>query len=144
MNVNETVLDAIELLAKSKVEKADFDRTIQAQIISCEDAAAGKYRCRFQDAIIYAYSNSPDVTFSNGSFVYILVPRNDMTQEKTILGSVSRLGTDYLNQVDEESLYDIDGENCIIIDENFYLDTSNKDYKYVIYKHGEESDISLD
>jgi len=35
MSVNDQVLDAIELLAKSSVERAGYDKTIQAQIISC-------------------------------------------------------------------------------------------------------------
>jgi hypothetical protein len=35
MSVSEKVLDAIELLAANSVEKAGYDRTIQAQILSC-------------------------------------------------------------------------------------------------------------
>jgi hypothetical protein len=33
MNVNEKVLDAIELLIKTAVQNAEYDRTISAQII---------------------------------------------------------------------------------------------------------------
>jgi len=35
MSINEKVLDAIELLATQSVEKAGYDKTIQAQILSC-------------------------------------------------------------------------------------------------------------
>jgi len=90
-------LDAIELLANSKVEKANYNTTIQAQIISCEDASIGKYRCRYQDAIIYAYSNNIDTTYTNGSYVNILVPGNDMSKDKTILGSTTRSGVSYIS-----------------------------------------------
>jgi len=37
MDVNEKILDAIELLANNSVQKAGYDKTIQAQILSCED-----------------------------------------------------------------------------------------------------------
>ena len=74
MSVGEKILDAIQLLADSSVEKAKYDKTIQAQILSCQDATIGKYRCRYQDATVYAYASSSDVTFNNGTYVYILVP----------------------------------------------------------------------
>jgi len=35
MSVSEKVLDAIELLTNNSVKKAGYDRTIQAQILSC-------------------------------------------------------------------------------------------------------------
>lgn len=146
MNVNQTVLDAIELLANSKVEKANYNTTIQAQIISCEDASIGKYRCRYQDAIIYAYSNNIDTTYTNGSYVNILVPGNDMSKDKTILGSTTRSGVSYISELDNQAVYDINGTNCININDidKFYLNTLNRDYKYTIYQYGESSDISLD
>ena len=71
MSVNEKVLDAIELLTKNSVQKAKYDKTIQAQILSCEDSTIGKYRCRYQDATFYAYSSNLDLTFSKGSEVYV-------------------------------------------------------------------------
>ena len=146
MNVNQTVLDAIELLANSKVEKANYNTTIQAQIISCEDASIGKYRCRYQDAIIYAYSNNIDTTYTNGSYVNILVPGNDMSKDKTILSSTTRSGVSYISQLDNQAVYDINGTNCINVNDidKFYLNTLNRDYKYTIYQYGEPSDISLD
>lgn len=100
MSISEKVLDAIEVLATSSVAKAGYDKTIQAQIVSCEDATIGKYRCRYQDAIIYAYASNSDVTFTNGSYVYILVPGSDMSKEKTILGTTKKLGINYISQAE--------------------------------------------
>ena len=54
-DVNNKILDAIELLAKNSVERAGYDKTIQAQIISCQDPSIGKYKCKYQDAMFYAY-----------------------------------------------------------------------------------------
>ena len=42
MSISDKVLDAIELLATNSVEKAGYDKTIQAQIVSCEDATKSR------------------------------------------------------------------------------------------------------
>lgn len=144
MSVSEKVLDAIELLATNSVEKAGYDKTIQAQIVSCEDATIGKYRCRYQDAIIYAYASNSDVTFNNGSYVYILVPGSDMKKEKTILGTTKKLGINYISQAEGDEAYDIIGNNCIISNNKFYLNSANKDYKYILYQYGDSSEVELD
>ena len=144
MSISDKVLDAIELLATNSVEKAGYDKTIQAQIVSCEDATIGKYRCRYQDAIIYAYASNSDVTFNNGAYVYILVPGSDMKKEKTILGTTKKLGINYISQAEGDQAYDIIGNNCITSSNKFYLNSINKDYKYTLYKYGSSSEVKLD
>lgn len=144
MSISDKVLDAIELLAINSVEKAGYDKTIQAQIVSCEDATIGKYRCRYQDAIIYAYASNSDVTFNNGAYVYILVPGSDMKKEKTILGTTKKLGINYISQAEGDQAYDIIGNNCITSSNKFYLDSINKDYKYTLYKYGSSNEVKLD
>lgn len=140
MSVNEKVLDAIELLTKNSVQRASYDRTIQAQVLSCEDSTIGKYRCRYQDAIFYAYSSNLDVTFSKGSEVYILVPGNDMSKEKTILGTTNKLGINFISQAVGDEAYDIIGRNCIQTNGIYYLDSDNKQYLYTIYKYSQTPD----
>ena len=144
MSINEKVLDAIELLATQSVEKAGYDKTIQAQILSCQDATIGKYRCRYQDAVIYAYSNNTDMTFTNGAYVYILVPSGDMKKEKTILGTTKKLGINYISQAEGDEAYDVIGNNCVTSNNKFYLDSNNKNYKYILYKYNEINNITLD
>ena len=146
MSVNEKVLDAIELLTKNSVQKAKYDKTIQAQILSCEDSTIGKYRCRYQDATFYAYSSNLDLTFSKGSEVYILVPGNDMSKEKTILGTTNKLGINFVSQAVGDEAYDIVGKNCITSNGICYLDSNNKEYIYTIYEYNKTIDqnISID
>ena len=134
MSASNQILDAIELLIKDSVKKAAYDRTIQAQIISCEDQTIGKYKCRYQDAIIYAYSGSADISYSQNAQVYILVPENDMQKEKTILGATQKLGINYISQAEGEDAYDIVGNNNIKTNRTFYLDTRIKGYIQTIYK----------
>lgn len=133
MSASNQILDAVELLTENLIKKAAYDKTIQAQIISCEDQTIGKYKCRYQDAIIYAYSNSIDVTYNERAYVYILVPDNDMSKEKTILGTVNRLGINYISQVEGEQAYDAVGTNCISSSQIIYLNTKIDKYRYKIY-----------
>ena len=94
-------------MPNNSIKKAGYDKTIQAQIISCEDATIGKYKCRYQDAIFYAYTGNTDITLSKGANVYILVPENDMSKDKTIIGMVDKLGTNYISMAVGEQAYDI-------------------------------------
>ena len=145
MSLGEKVLDAMELLAAQSVQRAGYDKTIQAQIVSCQDATVGKYRCRYQDAIIQAYTNNPDITYNKGAYVYILVPENDMRKYKTILGTTDKLGVDYGSQVIGEQAYDIIGTNGVISSDVFYLDTKNQSYIYTLYRYDrEEKDYCLE
>lgn len=143
MDVNEKILDAIELLANNSVQKAGYDKTIQAQILSCEDQVAGKYRCKYQDAIFYAYTNNPDIKLSKGTLVYILVPSNDMRQQKTIIGTVSKLGVDYVSAAVGDQAYSIVGSNVIHGNDKFYLDVDIADYSFDIYNNIDQNDINL-
>ena len=141
MSASSQILDAIELLTNNSIKKAAYDKTIQAQIISCEDETIGKYKCRYQDAIIYAYANGADVSFGKGAQVYILVPGNDMNKEKTILGTTKKLGINYISQAEGEEAYDLVGNNCIVSDRAFYLDTNYKNYSYLIYEKDREDNL---
>ena len=146
MSVNQKVLDAIELLTKNSVQKASYDKTIQAQIISCEDATIGKYKCRYQDSTFYAYASNAEVSYSNNAMVYILVPGNDMSRDKTILGTTKKLGINYITQAEGDEAYDKIGKNCIrdeALKKKFYLDTNYDQYIYTIYSddNAERNDI---
>lgn len=140
MSVNDQILDAIELLARNSVERAGYDKTIQAQIISCQDKQLGKYKCKYQDALFYAYTSSPDISLSNGTMVYILVPQNDMSKDKTIIGTVDKLGVDFVTITEGEDAYEKVGTNSLITNRLLYLNTNNINYNYDL---GSE-DIVLD
>lgn len=125
------LLDGFQLLATSLVQKAGYDKTIQARIIQCVDPIVGKYKCRYQDANIYAFTNNTDITYNKDAYVYILVPGNDMTKEKTILGATDKLGINYIAQLEQENMYDVNGNNCVILeDQKYFLNTNNQNYTY--------------
>lgn len=134
MGINQKVLDAIELLAGASVDKAGYDKTIQAQIISCQDAATGKYKCRYQDSIIYAFSGSIDIAYNKDDYVYILVPNNDMRKQKTILGTANGLTS---NVKREQSNYEKIGNNLVTNKTVYKMKASSSTNNVVLYTNNE-------
>lgn len=153
-NIENNICEAIELIVDKAVNKAEYDKTIQAVIHSCVDATIGKYKVTYQDSSFYAYSPSTDVTYPNGSMVYILIPGNDMNKDKTILGTVEKLGINYIPQIEEDEAYDIIGSNCIISTNKYHISSyskpnNNTSYVKVIYyydetTHGHQGDLQID
>lgn len=107
------ICDAIETLVDRAVEKAAYDRTIKATVIEHTDATIGKYKVKYQDSTFYAYATDVSANYSKGSSVYILIHANDMEKDKTIIGSVEKLGLDYIPVIDDTDAYNRIGENCI-------------------------------
>lgn len=136
--------EAMEYIAEKAVARASYDKTIQATVIRCEDEITGQYKVKYQDSSFYAYAASTDITYNPNALVYILVPGNNMGNTKTILGTVKKLGTDYLTIV--QSGYEVIGTNCILSDEKYELCSYNKEQKIVIYDKakGEENSLIID
>lgn len=109
--IEDSIISAVGILTDRAISKAGFDKTIQAVIKSCEDKAQGKYLVTYQDSTFYAYSTSPDVRYSSNVAVYVLVPSGDFHNTKTILGTVTKLGEDYITAVEEKNSFDIIGQN---------------------------------
>lgn len=141
MGVNDQVLDSIQTIVSNSIKNAGYDKTIQAQVVSCQDATIGKYRCRYQDAVFYAYSNNPSLMIANNALVYILIPNGDFKQDKTILGTTQKLGIDYLSEVTGEDAYQQIGINCMDSSNRvYYLNSENANYNYVLYRYADKYD----
>ena len=127
------ILDAIETIVNKKVETAGYDKTVRAKIINCDDPTIGKYKVQYQDSVFYAYSGSSEISYMSGSEVYILIPNNDMSRDKTILGSVSKLGKNYAVTAEGEEAFEIIGNNCVESKNNYELCSYETTDKYIIY-----------
>ena len=112
-NYENKILDAIQTLVDNAVNKAGYDKTIKAVISKCVNESTGKYVVKYQDSTFYAYSNDLDSVYSGGTPVYVLVPGNDMSQTKTILGSVDKLGTEYITISESDSAYQEIGSSIV-------------------------------
>lgn len=119
----ETLCQAMQLIAENAVKNAGYDRTIQATIISCEDKTTGCYKVQYQDNIFLAYSADTKVKYTKGNLVYILIPNSNFDNNKTILGSVTKMGSDYIDVTDEKDQYEIIGNNICQQNKEFKLST---------------------
>lgn len=81
----EQFCDAVEILIKQALADAKFDRTYQVVIKDDSQADKGIYQVQYQDAIVSA-STIGNTLFHKDEIVYILVPEDDWSKEKKILG----------------------------------------------------------
>ena len=107
-NMNSTIgraSDAIIELVSTSVAGAGFDTTIRAIVQDKVDSATGKYKLQYQDSVMYAFVDDVKTNYSKGTEVYVLIPKNDFTSDKRIIGSVKTLGEDYTLVLTEEDKY---------------------------------------
>lgn len=97
----EQICQAVDVIAQEKINSANFDRTIEARILSCEDSLTGKYRIKYQNSTFIAYSGDANITYEEGTFVYVLIPGNDPEKDKLILWA----GADYSGREIEQNAY---------------------------------------
>lgn len=138
------ICEAIEYIVENAIRNADYDKTIQATIVKAEDQTIGKYSVKYQDSIFYAYANSAEVKYTKGTDVYVLIPGNDTSRDKTILGSVKKLGVNYTNNPEGEEAFEIIGNNCIELGKEFGLCSYNSEQTKIIYDREKNiNDINL-
>lgn len=135
------ICEAIEYIVDHAIARADFDKTIKATIVSCIDETIGQYKVKYQNSTFHAYSNSTEVTYSSGTDVYILIPGNDMSSTKTILGSVDKMGTDFVKTLDTEDSFEITGNNCISSSDTFELCSYKEKDTIILYNKADGTDL---
>jgi hypothetical protein len=143
-NLSNTILDAIEIMADKKVSAAGYDRTIQATIVSQTNAAKGEYTIRYQGNKFYAYSTDLEKTYRKGATVYVLVPENDFTKVKTILGVAGNVDEYEGQYLAEEMKYEETSPDCIIDNESAPIrlcsyfggndDGTKKEHRLLLFK----------
>ena len=144
-NYESQILEAIQILVDNAVSKANYDKTIQGTISRCIDATIGKYIVRYQDSSFYAYSHNTETTYSTGTSVYVLVPGNDMSKDKSIIGTVDHLGPDYVSIIEGENGYEVTGVNTVNADGTFGLCSyKNEDIKILYDRDNDVDLIGLD
>lgn len=141
-DVSNAFLEAIDIISDKKVNSADFTSTIKGTIIECKDASIGKYLIKYQNSTLQAYA-PPNVKYPKNVLVYINVPNGDLREYKTILGTFSELGSNYIEDYIGEEYYDtgknfIDNTNLLIKLSSFYSE------RQILYKrNGDNNIISL-
>lgn len=142
----DALLQSISILAEQAVKKAGYDKTIRATVVKCMDPSIEQYKVRYQDSFYYAYGNGAGVNYPNGANVYVLVPKGDMSQLKTILGTVQKLGINYVNPVSEENKYEQTGSNIVTVtssEKEFGLCSYKKDGDSIVLYGGSNNQIEI-
>lgn len=140
-NYESKILDAIQIVVNNAISKAQYDRTIQATVVRCEDETIGDYVVQYQDSTFHAYSYNTDVTYVKGSTVYVLVPCGDFSLEKSIVGSVDRIGPDYVSIVEGEDAYEVVGVNTINSKNSFGLCSYTNPDTVILYDRDAAIDL---
>ena len=131
LELQDKLCQAMEVFVENAVNKAGFDRTIQGTVVSCVDESIGQYKIQYQDSVFYAYAQN-DEKYSSGTGVYILIQNNDMARDKFIIGTVDKLGMDYLSIIDESNRYEKIGANCLNFSNEIQLCSYLKEDSYLI------------
>lgn len=143
MELQDAILKAIDSLTKNRIERLQLDKTITGSIIKCNNALTREYKVSYNGGSLTAYAKEGE-TYTNGNSVYVLVPENDFTKQKIILGLSSAQSDDNNISFVSSALsdYNIIGKN-IINDVNeiqpIGLHSYLKEEYKLLYKHGIES-----
>ena len=119
VDLTESLLKAISIIADKSAEEVFSDKTIKAIVKKVVNTSEGKYLVTYNSGDFYAYiqSGSTDV-YEIGEQIYILVPEGDMSQKKFIIGRVKDDEEDSLSsKVLKSSLlndYVTIGDNVVI------------------------------
>lgn len=115
-DINNQICDAIGIIVDKKLSQANFDKTIQATIVAQGDKTKGEYKVKYLDSSFYAYDKSGH-DYAVGTQVYVLVPENDLSKVKTILGTADKT-KDIQPVIPEENKFEYLTNNLFIIQAN--------------------------
>ena len=77
-------------LVDSRLNKLRLDYTVEAEIMSVENADEGEYKVLYQSNIFSAFAGDENKKYKVGDMVYMLVPQNNFNMKKIIIGKVSK------------------------------------------------------
>lgn len=83
------VLGAQESLVSRGLAATPIDLTISGEVVKIENPGIGQYLIKYQSNTWYAFSLNPEIVYSTGEKVYILVPQGDFSGKKIIIGRSS-------------------------------------------------------
>ena len=137
------LLDAIETIVDNKINNAEYNKTIKAVIIKCEDSSIGKYLVRYQDSTFYAYTSTVETIFPEGTLVYVLIPNGDMSQNKVIIDAIEKDLVEYTSVLEGEENYNIINENSITSTDEFGMCSYQSSNKIILYNKNREKEDNL-
>lgn len=131
LDISENLFQAVDEIVKRRLETVNYDTTIICTIDDNSNAANNEYTCSNGSAKFKAYS--ADTTFKKDESVLVMIPNNDYSQQKIIMGRyVVDDGLPYAHMNPFDNLIDASGNLAkdIIYDENkkYYSLLANENY----------------
>lgn len=77
-------------LIDHRLNQLRLDYTVEAEIMSVENADEGEYKVLYQSNIFSAFAGDENKKYKVGDMVYMLVPQNNFNMKKIIVGKVSK------------------------------------------------------
>lgn len=87
------LFEAVDTLINSRIQKLEYDQTVEAKIVSTTQKAEGIYKVEYQSAIFDAYANDSS-SYYNNEMVYVMIPKGDFTKQKYIVGRITGKDSD--------------------------------------------------
>ena len=115
------IVEAIQIIADKKISQANFDKTIKGLIYNVVDSTIGKYQVKYQDSIFQAYATSSKITYEKNQQVSVLIPGNDFSRTKTIIGGINNIATNYQQIPLSSDLCNIIGKTGTIVQKDIEL-----------------------
>ena len=84
MAIQDTILNAIEIVTDSKIANLETDKTITATIVSCVNALTGLYKLKYNGGYINAFADDGR-SYSKNQTVYVLIPQGDISKKKIVV-----------------------------------------------------------
>lgn len=84
MDVSETMLQAVDILIKKRIESVRFDETIDATIIDASKSESGQYLVSTGSAKFWAYSQ--ETKYRQNEKVLVTIPQGNYDNQKIIIG----------------------------------------------------------
>ena len=126
--IQQSIYEAIDVVVEKKNSKLQFDRTIDCVITEVVNLTTGEYKVRYLDSIFSAFDLN-NKNFKVGKLVQVLVPQNDMSQRKTILGAKDSKTTSTTDII-------LDNERVNLVGIPFNEIYSDKQANYLIQTEG--------
>lgn len=84
-----SLFEAMKAFSDNAQQNSNATRTIEASIVAIVNEGLGEYTVNYLGQKFSAFSNNPNLVYSVDDKVFVLVPDNDFTKKKIILGLAS-------------------------------------------------------
>lgn len=130
------VFGAVDKIVEVRLQGLSFDKTILCEIVDDSQSSKGEYIVSDGTTRFFAYSK--DDTYEEGNSVYIVIPNNDFSQQKTIIGKYRKSEDAPINYISPMESF-IKGSDSYISTDNEYSILANGDVSEVLIWNWEKT-----